>query len=143
MAAVDDILKHRWRNFAALQESFRKNEIIVGVDRVFARKWLLQGDKGCPTGARAIGYGIVAIIFGGLAGAGFASWKSLYLLASLCGLASFVGWRFLTHFAIRSARFAVLDDERLFRLWFRNLRLSVFVKSTGEYIWNNAGNSSQ
>ena len=47
-------------------------------------------------------------------------------------------WRFLVEFAVKAARQAVLNDERMFRKWFSELRLSIFVKSTGEYVWNDA-----
>ena len=53
-------------------------------------------------------------------------------------ISAFLSGRFLTYLAIRVARATLIRDERLFRKWFQQQRVSIFVKSTGEYVWNDA-----
>ena len=136
--AGSEILRRHWRDFENLRKAFRNHEIVIGLDRRFVLSWVLLLGAECPYAARATGWVLVLSILVAVAGAFFATWHSLYILAGLCALCAVFLWRFLVEFAVKAARQAVLNDERLFRKWFSELRLSIFVKSTGEYVWNDA-----
>ncbi len=136
--AGSEILKRHWRDFDNLRRAFRNHEIVIGLDRRFVLFWVLLSGAECRFAARATGWMLVVSILVAVAGASLAAWNSLYILAALCALCAVFLWRFLVEFAVKAARKAVLNDERLFRKWFSELRLSVFVESTGEYVWNDA-----
>jgi len=141
--AGSEILKRHWRDFENLRRAFRNHEIVIGLDRRFVLSWVLLSGAECRPAARATGWMLVLSILVAIAGAGLATWHSLYILAALCALCALFFWRFLVEFAVKAARQAVLNDERMFRKWFSELRLSIFVKSTGEYVWNDAAQQAR
>jgi len=129
-------LDRHWQDFAALQEDYRQQRILLGIDRGFARMWVLRGGKGCPPAARTVSCALIVLVLVGFLGGLFIAVRGEYLLAAFLFLMVFLSWRLFVHLAIGFARSAAMRDEDLFREWFDALRLSIFVKSTGEYVWN-------
>ena len=137
MAEARSRFDEHWRTFELFREQLRQRSVMLGVDRTFARIWVLRGGTNCPLPVQLVGY--LLILFGavGIAGAIFAALSGAYLLAVLLALLAYLSWRLFFQLAIASSRAAALRDETLFRRWFDERRLSTFVKATGEYVWND------
>lgn len=110
---------------------------MLGVDRSFARMWMLRGGAKCPLVVQLAGYLLILLGLVSLVGAVYVTLYGAYLLAAFLVLLAYLSWRFLVQLAIANLRAAALRDESLFRRWFDERRLSVFVKATGEYVWND------
>lgn len=134
-----DILRRHWRDFASLRNAFKNHDIIVGVDRFFALSQILGFRTELPPGPRVAGWALLLSLSFLAFAAAWSLWSAMYIVAALCALAAWLLWLFLVKFAIRAVREAALRSERLFRRWFAGLRLSIFIKRSGEYVWNNAG----
>jgi len=137
MAADESRFDDRWRSFEAFREEFRQRAVMVGVDRVYARRWMLGRGPGCPLGVQAAGYLLIALAVAGLVGSGYVVWHGAYLLGVFLLVLAFLSWRLFVQVAIPTFRSAAMADEALFRRWFEERKVSVFVKATGEYIWND------
>ncbi len=130
-------LDAHWKSFKALQNDYTSKSIVLGVDRTFARKWALVRGDGCPLGAQVTVVLLLLLVGLFLAGGAISIMHAQYVIAGLLAVAAFVDWRLMMNLAVNFARTAAVNDERLFRTWFRQRRVSVLKKSTGEYVWYN------
>ncbi len=136
MATPDSRIDQHWRSFSALRRDHLHRKIIIGIDRSHARRWLLAG-RDAPLVGCATAWILVALVAVSVAGAIYLVTIASYLLAGVLAVLGFLSWRLMLHVAVARARAATLADERLFRAWFAERRLSVLVKRTGDVVWND------
>lgn len=142
MGEAESPLDAHWRSFTALREDVRLGRLLLGIDRSYARNWMLRGGPKCPFMARLAGYLLVILALLSALGAAYVGYYRAYLLAAFLLLLAYLSWRFLIHLAVANLRSAALRDEALFRRCFDERRLSIFVKDTGQYVWNDRGGPS-
>jgi hypothetical protein len=126
-----------WESFEAFRDEVRQHRILLGVDRGFARQWMLRGGARCPRVAQVAAYLLVALAVISVASTIYVVLYAAYLVAVFLLLSAYVSWRLFVHLAIANVRSVALRDEALFRRWFDERRLSVLIKATGEYVWND------
>jgi len=138
MAAGEAELRRRWPTFPLLQDDLRRRRVVLGVDRRYARRWVILGGEGTTMIGRASGILLLLLTMLSLAGAVLVASRREYLLVVLVLIIAFLSWRLLLGLAVTYARQAALADEGLFLRWFRERRISLWIKDTGEYVWNDA-----
>jgi hypothetical protein len=137
MAETDsDPLRQRWPEFKKLRSDASAKRISIGIDSGFARKWgLLAHDCASSRVVLSLWF-IIAVMF-------FLTSSCVYVIfnysAILIGVfllgGALLGFRLMTHLAVGFARIAALDDEKLFRAWFRKRKLSILVRKTRDIIY--------
>jgi len=130
-------LDAHWKSFKALQNDYTNRSVVLGVDRGFAQRWVLLGGEGCPVVGQLVEVLLAFLLLLFLAGTVVSLMYQQYVLAGLIALAAVVDWRLFGNLAVSFARNSAITDERLFRTWFRERRISILKKSTGEYVWYN------
>ncbi len=137
MAASDQRIDEHWNSFSKLAEDYRRKRVVLGVDRAFARRWLLFGGRRSPILGRFVGVslGILAAI--SLGYAAYAVYAGSYVSAVMLLIIVFLCWKLILQLAVAYARSAAIGDEELLRSWFRERRLSILIKSSGQIVWND------
>jgi hypothetical protein len=137
MAARGSLLDRHWPSFKALRSDYRARRLVLGIDRTFAQKWAILGQKGCPLPLQIACIVLVLIALAALAGASYTGWMGFYLMSVVQFIVAFLSARLVMYLAVAVARRTVIRDETLFRKWFHERRLSMFIKTSGEYVWND------
>lgn len=142
MPNPDQRIAEHWPSFDALRADYRKRRIIIGIDRQYARKWLFLGGSRSPILGRlsALLLGVLALLSVG--GAVFSFTEGAIILGVFLLILAFLSWRLLLQLTVAHARQAALADEELFRRWFRERRLSVLIRESGDIVWNDSDESS-
>ncbi len=137
MAGTPNRLESHWKTFQALRQDYRLRRIVLGIDRTHAHKWAILGGEGCPVHLHILSVLLVVVGLAAVAGAAYTVWMGLYLLPFVLFIVAFLSVRLVTYLAVASARATAIRDEALFRRWFRERLLSVYIKKSGEYVWND------
>ena len=137
MAASDKRIDEHWSSFAELAEDYRRKRIVIGVDRAFARRWLLLGGRRSPTFGRLVGISVGVLAAISLGYAAYALYAGSYVAAILLLIVVFLSWKLILQLAVAHARSAAISDEELLRSWFHERRLSILIKESGEIVWND------
>lgn len=137
MAESDQRIDKHWSSFAKLAEDYRRKRIVIGVDRTFARKWLLFGGRKSPVVGRLVATFLVMLAMISLGYAAYAVYTGSYVGAVMLLIIVFLSWKLILQLAVAHARSAAISDEELLRSWFRDRRLSILIKSSGEIVWND------
>ena len=142
MPKPDRRIDEHWPTFGELRADYRKRKIILGIDRQYARQWLFLGGPHSPILGRlsALLLGVLTLL--SIGGAAFSFTEGAILLGVFLLVLAFLSWRLLLQLAVAYARQAALADEALFRQWFRERRLSVLIRESGDIIWNDSDESS-
>jgi hypothetical protein len=137
MAATDnDPLKLRWPEFRKLRSDASAKRITIGIDSSYARVWgLLARDGASPLVVLSLWFILLVMFL--LAGACVyvILTYSAYLIGAILLGGAILGFRLMTHLAVGYARVATLGDEKLFRAWFRERKLSILVQKTRDIIY--------
>lgn len=137
MAADRHPIDAHWRTFAALREDVRIGRAVIGVDRGWSRLWVIRAGAGSSAIAFLAGWLLVLFCLISLAGIGVGAVYREYLLAGLFIALTFLTWKLFVRFSVTAARRAALRDESRFRRWFDERRISLYIKATREYVWND------
>jgi hypothetical protein len=136
MAGSSDRIDEHWENIGQLRADCRNRRVVLGIDRRFARSWLLRGGPRSPILGRISAFLLVALTLISIIGSVFVAFHSEYLLGVFLVVLAFLSWKMMMQLAVGHARNAVMDDEALLRRWFHDRNLSILVKKTGTIVWN-------
>ena len=138
MGGRESPLDRHWTNFEALRRDCGRRQVELGVDRGYVRRWAIVGGEGSPLLLRVIARLLLLLAAACLLTGAYVAWLGLYLMSLVLFITAFLSARFMTYVTVSVARATAMKDERLFRKWFQERRLSLFVKASGEYVWNDS-----
>ena len=136
-------LSDHWSSLDQIRRDHTAKRIVMGVDSGFARKWALGG-RGCPLAARLASWVLLALVLLFVwAGTYVVLHDAAYLMGGFCLVGMLITWRLLTRLTVGFARATAVRDERLFRTWFDQRRLSILIRRTGTIVYRPGEFSDQ